>query len=121
MSLNFRPVKTEWGPHSSNFVESGVVANVLYDLAGYWLGEDEVTQQEVEEVTEVTIQSGGEFLKHLMQRTANDLLDDLEAVAFDHGDVCTVDMMDLLGNMVALAPEWRKYVESDDQLRFWVD
>lgn len=120
MSFSFRPVKTEWGEHSSNILGTDDVVNVLCRLALYWTDKSPATV-EVGSMQEVEIMRGREFITSLLQRSRMEVLDDLVSSGFNMESVDVGDLDTLLSNMCVLAWEWVASVDSDGVLRFWID
>ena len=115
MSASFRPVIEKWGEHSSNFVDSDILCNVILQLA-----DNEGSESVYDDKFSVWIQDGAALLDKLHDmdtlartRLAGELADEYGA--------SLENMKNLLGNMHSLSVEWRKMLDTDGSIRFYID
>lgn len=112
MSHNIRPVREDWGPHSSRFVEPETFARVLDFLAStidspleesphtdgvlFWVGDGGAA------LTLLTLSSPGTLVRAFLMR---------------HPECHTEEspLRSLFENLHHLAPEWREFLDTDDQ------
>jgi hypothetical protein len=117
MSMSLRPVREDWGTHSSSFCDDPV--NILSALTNEFTGGNH-GEESYGDLTVVWISDGKTFLDrlHAMNRDERHQLAVKFAGEYDE-DVGDVDS--LLSNMRNLANEWRGMLGSDGSLRFYVD
>ena len=122
MSSSFRPVKTEWGPHSPNFLSNEMVERVICTLAEAWTGVCPDLDV-VRDATEVFIKDGAAFLRQLYGSSLETLVACVkdEADLGISGGLGEQDLRCLLNNMSSLALEWNKWLDSHGGLTFLID
>ena len=123
MSLSFRPVREVWGEHTSNFVPSDTVVNILHEIAcdfGRSPAGMNFSETPYGEVTTVWIYEGGSFLYRLENMRSREREQHALALAEKY-DAEVADVEALLDNMHGLAKDWRKMLDTDGSIRFYVD
>ena len=121
MSRSFRPVIERHGPHSSCFIDSEdveIILSQLADNAGGCLYDSRPDG----ECTRVQLTNGVAFLNYLESMNAAVLVDQLISNYDGVRGFAVDDLLSLLQNLRALAPDWRPFVDTDgDFISFLID
>jgi len=124
MSRSLRPIREEWGPHTSCFVENAVpVLRVLArDLAQCpvtdfgWSPDHESFTLDIEAATQ--------FLSYLRERTPDGIVRELSPLLkASHVRHSAGDLESLLSNLrhFALSDAWQPWIEDGDILTLRID
>ncbi len=118
MSTSFRPVVEQYGSSSACFINPEAVEEILTCLCLVACPGGQVETAEHNQVNTVWIEGGSKFLDYVDSTGIDQMLTDCG----DTKDLNAEDLRSLLGNIKALALEWRGYVdEGDGSLSFEVD
>lgn len=115
MSATFRAVRVEWGEATSQFLSQANVLCVLESIAQKAETPAE-TGTAGSELEEFWIEDGHRFLDALRASTQEEFQHWLEL-----GSEPGSDLEALFDNMQALAESWRQQIDSNGNLRFWLD
>ena len=126
MSRNLRPIRSEWGPHSSLFLDDPEsFPNVVYAIMG---GETPLSMDwnESHEAFLVRIFQGQEFIKACRSMDTDKVLDRLKENLREDAQVLEEllrhdDAKSLLSNLKVMAGDWREFVDKDNQLEILID
>lgn len=127
MSRNLRPIRSEWGPHSSLFIDDPeLFPDVVYAIMD---GETplSIDWNESSEAFVVRIHQGQEFIKACRDMDTDKALDRLkeglpeDAAVEIHSDAYYDDAKSLLSNLKVMAGDWREFVDKDNQLEILID
>lgn len=122
MALSFRPIREDWGDHSSCFITRDRLITVLEAIADHTIEADfQGRYFELSEDAGGTVAwiLRGESFLHFLERpefTKQWLFDAIEA-----NDITLEDIASLVHNMQALASSWRSMLDGDGSLSFRID
>ncbi len=113
MSTNIRPVREDWGPHSSRFIDSETTFCELMDFLAV-TADTTVEESPRQESTQFWFQDGAAILDLLANSEPETLLRSLLA---RHPETRKErnQIRSLLQNLRALSPSWRPLLDRDDQ------
>lgn len=115
MSANFRAVRVEWGESTAQFLGQANVMCVLESIA-----EKAETAAEAgtagNELEEFWVEDGSRFLDTLQSSTQEEF-----QYWLDLGPEAGSDLEALFDNMQALTETWRQQIDSNGNLRLWLD
>ncbi len=128
MSRNLRPIRSDWGPHSSLFIDDPEsLPDVIYAIMG---GETplSIDWNESNEAFLVRVRQGQEFIKACQDMDVDKALGRMEE-GFNHDKVLADDWekfarddaRSLLSNLKTLVGDWKEFVNKDNQLEILVD
>lgn len=117
MSRNFRPVVETWGSHSSCFVDSDKLEQILEDLASEdFSGAGKTEGQDYGEVRSFWIEDGIKFLDFVDKYSAAELI----AMNSDWEDSDTENIKSVFSNMKNDVAMMRSMLK-DGSLTFYID
>lgn len=115
MSRNLRPIRSEWGPHSSLFIDDpesfpDVIRAITDGEAPL-----SIAWNESSEAYLIRLFQGQEFLKVCQGMDVDKVLGRMEE-GLNRDDVKL-----LLSNLKVMAGDWKEFVDKDNQLEILVD
>lgn len=117
---DFRPVRTEWGPHSACFIVPEALES-FFEAIGEKIGST-VEAGDVNEMREIYIENGVGFLAFVMTGQlpafADEYLAD-DTLLLTEED--KADLTSLVGNIRSLIAVWAGFLDKHGALRFWID
>jgi hypothetical protein len=119
MSVSFRPVREEWGEHSSMFVDREVLQLVLEYVAGKV--KSSCSYEDYGEVRVIWIGKGRDFLNYVATSpkfTLSNVYRGIKDGALVGNDD---ELKSLISNMKNMTTSWLTSVDSSGGLRFYLD
>ncbi len=113
MPTDIRPVREDWGPHSSRFIESETTFSELMEFLGT-TADTIVEESPRQDSTLFWFQDGAAILDVLANAEPKTLLRSF-LLRHPEGRKERTEIRDLLHNLRALSPSWRPLLDTDDQ------
>lgn len=120
MSKSFRPVEEIWGDSSSSFLQPEDLEDVLITIAEHSFAGD-VEAADYLDVRSIWIENAVNFFDYVKDKSTDfiiaNLLDHVSVINDDDVD----DLKSVIENIKALDAEWRKSIQEDGSINFYID
>ena len=118
MSYNFRPVVETWGTASSCFLDGDDLEQLLLDLAEFSDSSGDTECSDYVDNRVVWIQNGDAFFNFIDANSIELLFD--QNSDWNDSEERAKNVKAVLGNLKSLCTEWRKSLDKDGSIRFYI-
>jgi len=113
MSRNMRVVRVEWGPCAAVFVSADQFEEIVAALMGNEF-KYSCERNGADEVFKFWTREGKRFLDRVRDCEPTEAVSQIDKSFRQDAASC-------LGNLKAMEPEWRGFLDKDGQIEVWVD